>query len=94
MAHSVKLTWLPPTTGDAPASYDIKRAPAASGPFTSIGTSTVPTFTDTNVVAGETWFYEAFSVNSAGESTPSNEVTAVIPTTFPGPPTGLVAEVA
>jgi fibronectin type 3 domain-containing protein len=91
MAHKVTLTWNPPVTGDPAQSYNIKRSTVQTGPFTSIGTSVTPTFEDDNVVAGTTYYYEVDSVNTAGESGPSNEVTAIVPFLVPGPPVNLAA---
>lgn len=93
MAHSVTLTWVAPATGTV-TSYNVKRASAAAGPFTAVGTATSPTFVDTaNLTEGQTYFYEVTAVNSAGESAPSGEVTAIIPFSVPSAPTGLVAVV-
>lgn len=93
MAHKVTLTWNAPTTGDNPATYEIQRAATAAGPFTTIGTTPfgTNTFVDTNVNAGDAFVYQVLSKNAAGESGPSNEVTASIPFLGPGAPLSLVA---
>lgn len=93
MAHSVTLNWDAPV-GSTVVSYDIKRG-TVKGQEVSIGTSNVPTFVDTtNLIEGDTYFYVVDSVNSAGESGPSNEVTVIVPFSIPGAPTNLVAVAA
>jgi mannan endo-1,4-beta-mannosidase len=96
--HCVVLTWTAPTTGGAPASYNAKRSTTTGGPYTTVGSVTAPTVTFTdlsatgNVLAeGTTYFYVVTSANTAGESAPSNETSARIPTTAPTSPTGLGA---
>jgi fibronectin type 3 domain-containing protein len=94
MTHQVVLTWTAPTTGDAPTSYDVKRAPVTAGvvgTFASIASPepTATTYTDTAVVAGQEYAYEVCSVNAAGESTPCPDITVTIPVSAPNPPTGL-----
>lgn len=91
MAHQIVLNWAVPASGDAPTAYNVHKATAAAGPFAVIGSATLLTFTDTAVVAGTQYWYEVTSVNSAGESGPSNEVNATVPLTAPNPPSGLVA---
>jgi len=94
MAHSASLSWTPGATGDPATSYVISRATVQAGPFTTIGTSTLPAYVDNTVVGGNTYYYQVESVTSGGESGPSNEVTAVIPVSLPAVPTGLAVVVA
>lgn len=90
MSHQVNLTWEAPV-GSTVVSYDIKRG-TVKGEEISIGSSTVSSYIDTaNLVEGVTYFYVVDSVNTAGESGPSNEVTATIPFSIPSAPTNLVA---
>lgn len=70
----VILFWNP--SSGAPTSYNIKRAPSGSGPFTTIGTSTGEFFTDTTAIPGTTYSYVVSGVNSLGESTDSTPVNA------------------
>lgn len=96
MAHQVVLNWIAPASGDAPVSYNVKRAPAPSGVVgTFVQIANVPasstTYTDTVVVAGQEYAYEVTSVNSAGESVPCPIVLATVPLAVPNPPTGLTA---
>lgn len=90
MSHQVNLTWAAPV-GSTVVSYDIKRG-TVKGAEVSIGSSPTNSYVDTaNLVEGTTYFYVVDSVNSAGESGPSNEVTATVPFSLPGAPTNLVA---
>jgi autotransporter-associated beta strand protein len=57
-------------------SYNIKRSTTSGGAYTSIGTVTAPTFTDTNVSNGSTYYYVVSAINSLGENSNSAEVTA------------------
>ncbi len=66
---TASLTWSATTSAN---SYNIKRAPAASGPFTTVATLRVPTnFTEVGLNLGATYFYVVSAVNEAGES-PNN----------------------
>jgi fibronectin type 3 domain-containing protein len=94
MAHSASLSWAAGVGGDPATSYVISRATVQAGPFTTIGTSTLPAYVDSTVVGGNTYYYEVEAVNAGGESGPSNEVTAVIPVSLPAVPTGLAVVVA
>lgn len=94
MAHSVTLTWAEVSPSDPATSFNVHRATASAGPFAVIGSPSVLTFIDSTVSAGITYWYEVTSVNSAGESGPSNEVNVTIPVSLPAVPTGLVAVAA
>jgi hypothetical protein len=94
MAHQVVLNWIAPATGDAPASYNVLRAPVVSGvvgTYASIASVNAPTvtYTDTNVVAGDSYSYEVESVDGSGASAPCTAITVTIPVAAPNPPTGL-----
>jgi hypothetical protein len=69
-------------TGEAFATYNIKRADSAGGPFTTIATGVAnPSYTDNTVVNGQTYYYVVSAVNNAGESpdsTPPVSITAVV----------------
>jgi hypothetical protein len=93
-SHSVSLSWTPSTSSSV-ASYNIYRitssSPTAPTPptgYQSLGSvsattcsPTVCTYTDTNVQAGQSYWYYAVAVNTGGSvSVPSNIVQAVIPT--------------
>lgn len=99
MAHSVTLTWSAPAGGAAVATYDVQRALVTGGvvgAFASIANPepSATTYIDLGpFVEGATYEYQVSSVNPAGESTPCPAVTATIPFSVPGTPTGLVAKV-
>ncbi|GAA4975912.1 PxKF domain-containing protein [Kineococcus glutinatus] len=62
---SVTLTW----TGDAAArSYRVFRATKADGPYTLVGRSSEPRFTDTTVLTTIPYFYRVAAVNAGGVS--------------------------
>jgi fibronectin type 3 domain-containing protein len=91
-APYVTLSWTAPA-GSVVTSYNILRG-TASGAETQYATSTTTTYTDNGVAQGTTYYYVVQAVNSAGTSGSSNEVSASIPFSVPGAPTGLVATVA
>jgi len=78
--HSVNLSW------DASSSrvigYNVYRGSVSGGPYVQINPTVDPstTYTDTTVVAGNTYYYVSTSLNSSGrESGFSNQVKAVVP---------------
>ena len=96
-AHSVSFTITQGTgnTGDPPTSYNVKRATVTGGPYATVAsvaiTGTSQSFTDTAVVAGQTYFYVATEVNSGGETGVSNQITCTIPFQAPTSPPSLSA---
>jgi hypothetical protein len=78
--HSVTLSWR--SANAEIAGYNIYRAPGPEGPYTRINSKPhpIPTFTDTSVDAGLTYYYMATSVNKHGrESKYSNQIRVEIP---------------
>jgi gliding motility-associated-like protein len=57
-------------------SYNLKRASVSAGPYTTIGTTSSSTYTDSNVTNGNTYFYVVTAVDSTGESDNSLEIVA------------------
>jgi hypothetical protein len=70
----VELTWNAPLDGPSPTGYRIFRADMSGGPYTEIGTSMTPSYSDNTVVVDTTYFYVVRSTK-AGEpdSAYSNE---------------------
>ena len=88
--QQVSLSW---TASSGATSYNVKRGTAHGGPYTTISSPSAPSYTDTGLTAGTTYFYVVSAVNANGESGNSAEVSAV-PTaagSAPGVPTGLKA---
>ena len=60
--------------------YEVSRATNSSGPFTSIYSTTrwtTPSYVDTAVEPGRTYYYTVAALNNAGKSAPSATVSAV-----------------
>ena len=75
---AVNLNWTPSST--TYASFDIFRGSVSGGPYAQINSSLTPSFTDTNITSGQTYFYVVTEVDSSGtQSTYSNEAAARIP---------------
>jgi hypothetical protein len=79
-AHSVVLTWTASTS--TVSGYNVYRSTISGSGFTKLNSSLVasPTFSDTAVQSGTTYFYVTTAVDSGGaESANSNQVSAAIP---------------
>jgi hypothetical protein len=80
MTYSVNLSW---NEGQNVTGYNVYRSATANGTYAKINSSVDPNaaYTDNTVASGQTYYYEATSLNSAGQesarSTPP--VQAVIP---------------
>ncbi len=92
--HSNALTWAwSQGTGDAATGFHVQRA-VNGAPAVVVATLNgvaIKTYTDTNVVAGQTSVYTVTAFNTGGDSTPSSPVTCVTPFSTPQTPTGLSA---
>jgi len=78
--HSVTLSWN--SSSSVIAGYNIYVSSSSSGPYSLLNSSPVPTtsYVDTNVQAGDTYYFRITSVNSSyQESAPSATVQATIP---------------
>ncbi|MEA5136455.1 MAG: kelch repeat-containing protein [Candidatus Fimivivens sp.] len=72
---NVDLSW--GAIADA-TSYNVYRALTSGGPYTQIAASvTATTYTDSDVTNGTTYYYVVTAVSTAGESTYSNEASAM-----------------
>src|SRR5262249_26694115 len=77
----VSLSW---TGSTGATSYHVKRATVSGGPYTTVGSPTSTSFTDTGLTNGTTYFYVVTALNSAGESGNSNQASATpAPTSVP-----------
>ncbi len=78
---AVILSW---TANPEATGYNVKRATVSGGPYSTVGSPTGITFTDTTVVNGTVYYYVATAlVAGGGESQPCDEVSA-----RPLPPAG------
>ena len=79
--HSVAISWRPSASLGV-ATYNVYRSTASGGPYTRVGWRVDhPSFTDTAVQPGTTYFYVVTSVTTANvESTKSSEIRATVPT--------------
>jgi fibronectin type 3 domain-containing protein len=70
--NQIALTW---NAVSGAASYIVKRAQSSSGPFGIVATSiTMASYTDTQVVSGDTFYYEVEAVSSTGIISPDSAV--------------------
>ena len=81
VAHSVTLSWTASTS--TVSGYNAYRSSVSSGPYTKLNSALITTtqYTDSTVVAGQTYFYMVTSVDSSNvESTDSNQISTTVPT--------------
>jgi hypothetical protein len=81
-AHSVALTWGPPSTGIPSGSYDVDRADAGSSHFSHIGSTpaSVTNWTDNSPQSGQTYQYRVRALDHDGDTgPPSSAITLTIP---------------
>jgi hypothetical protein len=81
VSHSATLTLAPNSSNVA--GYNVYRSSISDGPYTKLNSPpfTSTTYTDSTVVANQTYYYVATSVDSAGNETAySNQMSATIPT--------------
>jgi fibronectin type 3 domain-containing protein len=81
VSHSVTLNLTPNSSNVT--GYNVYRSSMSNGPYTKLNSSLVtsPMYTDSTVLANQTYFYVGTSVDSAGNETAySNRVSATIPT--------------
>jgi fibronectin type 3 domain-containing protein len=81
VSHRVDLGWTASTS--QVVGYNIYRGGQSMGPYTRLNSqvNVATSFTDTNVVAGSTYYYTVTAVDAASsESTYSDEVSATVPT--------------
>jgi fibronectin type 3 domain-containing protein len=93
VTHDVVISWTASTVpAGAPAvnGYNVYRGTSSLGEALLVSIGNVTTYTDSAVSGNTTYFYIVTATSTAGESGPSNEVSAVIPNSVaPNAPTGL-----
>ena len=73
----ISLNW---TASSNATSYNVKRASASGGPYTTIATGVIGTsYTDTGLTAGTAYDYVVSAVNPGHESNNSTEASATLP---------------
>jgi hypothetical protein len=80
--HSVSLTWAASTSSGV-IGYNIYRSQTNGGPYTLLNSALISgtVYTDTVVVAGQTYYYVATAVGQGNaESVYSNQASATVPT--------------
>jgi hypothetical protein len=83
--RSIDLTWEPAAGA---VSYGVLRGTVSGGPYELLVTTDVPTYSDTTVSEGVTYYYVIVAVDAAGnESEPSAELTVADDTPPLRPPT-------
>ncbi len=77
----VALTWTASTSPNI-SGYNVYRATVSGGPYTAVNTGlvTAPSYTDSSVQTGQTYYYVVTAVNTSEvESGYSNQATAAVP---------------
>ena len=87
-ATQINLSW---SSSAGATSYSVNRSTTSGGPYTSIGTSTSTTFSDTAASPATKYYYVVKSVSVNGTSGPSPEASATTLTPAPLPPASLTA---
>ncbi|MFD1178988.1 glycoside hydrolase family 9 protein [Paenibacillus puldeungensis] len=82
--EAAQLSW---SAVSSASEYLIKRSAASGGPYNTVGTSSVPSFADSGLTNGTTYYYVVVARNAVGDSLPSSEV-SVKPRSTPIPAEG------
>jgi fibronectin type 3 domain-containing protein len=69
----VALSW---TASNGAMSYNVKRSTTSGGPYTTEGSPTATSYTDTGLTNGTPYYYVVTAVNTAGETANSSQVSA------------------
>ena len=83
ISHSVSLTWTASTSANI-VGYNVYRSATSGGPYTQLnsGLVTKTSYTDSGVVAGQTYYYVTTAVDTSNDqSAYSNQAQATVPTT-------------
>ncbi len=84
----VTLGW---NAASGATSYNVKRSPGVSGPFSTVASVSTTSYADTTVANGTTYYYVVSAVNAGGESANSAAASATPQVAAPATPTGLTA---
>jgi hypothetical protein len=79
-SYSVSLSWTP--SSSSYSGFNVYRGAQSGGPYSKINSSLIatPSYTDTSVTAGDTYYYVATEVDTSGvESNYSSQTSAIIP---------------
>lgn len=78
---TVSLTWSAPEEigGSLVTGYKIYRSTTANGTYALVDTVSVLSYIDTDVVAGQTYWYKVSAVNGAGEGAQCASFSAIVP---------------
>ena len=78
--HTVTLSWTDSSSGTS--GFNIYRSSTSGGPYTRVNSNLLSgtSFNDSNVQAGQTYFYVTTAVNNSNvESDYSNQAQAIVP---------------
>jgi alpha-galactosidase len=78
----IALTW---NAARSAVSYNIKRGPSLGGTFTNLASSVLPSYEDTHVMSGNTYYYAVSALGDFGESTNSSAIAALACAPPPAP---------
>ncbi|MCI4323053.1 MAG: hypothetical protein L3K03_03375 [Thermoplasmata archaeon] len=85
-SDTLNLSWTPPVSGGGGVAYHVYRSTSPGSGFTAIGTVTSPSFEDTGLTGGQTYWYSVSAANVAGFSL---NTTAIYASPFSVVPQGL-----
>jgi fibronectin type 3 domain-containing protein len=79
-SYSVNLTWTP--SSSSYSGFNVYRGTESGGPYSKVNSGLIatPSYTDTSVTAGDTYYYVATEVGTTGvESSYSSQASAIVP---------------
>ena len=76
------LSW---TAASNATNYNVKRATASGGPYTTVATVTGTSYTDSGVLGGTTYYYVVSALNTGGESANSTQSSVTPTVNVPSP---------